>query len=408
MMRVLFYALLIGAFGAFMVGCGDLDYVDDYSDSTFYEEEYAEDEVEDSKKYAQEEADEEVVELASALKQEAKKPQATPAKPTVAKPTTDEEEIIEEIIEEDSPSASSEATEEFADEEIEVVEDEQPVQQEPQRVAQPTPAPQPAPKPTPAPAPAPQATAKADSQGITKIDDNTFEYRGMVFKHNLGKDADLGTILAVLEKEQSPMPKAEPKSIDSPKVARDSRPAIVPSAPSSTSNARVSKQKIRGKGFKGLTQSTAKLKAQCENNGNIQKCEDLGRIYALRGNIGSAVAYYERACDNGNGSALSCFFLSQIYANDGNSDTAQHYTSMIDESALRNKKVGSMELRLSTGKVASVKRSLKMSCTKGDEGSCNTLQSIFKMRGEMSEMKTYFGTECWRGSALGCNILRSM
>lgn len=394
MIRMLFYALLIGAFGAFVVGCADLEYVDDYSDSTFYDEEYA-----------QEEADEEVVELASALNKqpEVKKPQATESKPTA----DDEEEIIEEIIEEEDDSVASgddAIEEEYTDEEIEVVEEEQQTQQEPQKVAQPAPAP--APKPTPQPAP--QATAKADAQGITKIDDNTFEYKGMVFKHNLGKDADLSTILSVLEKEQSPMPKAEPKSIDSPKVARDSRPAIVPSAPSSTSKASVSRQKIRGKGFKGLTQSTAKLKAQCENNGNIQKCEDLGRIYALRGNISSAVAYYERACDNGNGSALSCFFLSQIYANDGDSDIAQHYTNMIDESALRTKKVGSMELRLSTGKVASVKRSLKMSCTKGDEGSCNTLQSIFKMRGEMSEMKTYFGTECWRGSALGCTILRSM
>lgn len=398
MIRMLFYALLIGAFGAFVVGCADLEYVDDYSDSTFYDEEYA-----------QEEADEEVVELASALSKqpEAKKPQATESKPTA----DDEEEIIEEIIEEEDDSvASGDETieEEYTDEEIEVAEEEQQTQQEPQKVAQPAPAPKPTPKPAPQPTPAPQATAKADVQGITKIDDNTFEYKGMVFKHNLGKDADLSTILSVLEKEQSPMPKAEPKSIDSPKVARDSRPAIVPSAPSSTSKASVSRQKIRGKGFKGLTQSTAKLKAQCENNGNIQKCEDLGRIYALRGNISSAVVYYERACDNGNGSALSCFFLSQIYANDGDSDIAQHYTNMIDESALRTKKVGSMELRLSTGKVASVKRSLKMSCTKGDEGSCNTLQSIFKMRGEMSEMKTYFGTECWRGSALGCTILRSM
>ncbi len=398
MIRMLFYALLIGAFGAFVVGCADLEYVDDYSDSTFYDEEYA-----------QEEADEEVVELASALSKqpEAKKPQATESKPTA----DDEEEIIEEIIEEEDDSVASgddAIEEEYTDEEIEVAEEEQQTQQEPQKVAQPAPAPAPQPAPKPATKPAPQATAKADAQGITKIDDNTFEYKGMVFKHNLGKDADLSTILSVLEKEQSPMPKAEPKSIDSPKVARDSRPAIVPSAPSSTSKASVSRQKIRGKGFKGLTQSTAKLKAQCENNGNIQKCEDLGRIYALRGNLSSAVAYYERACDNGNGSALSCFFLSQIYANDGDSDIAQHYANMIDESALRTKKVGSMELRLSTGKVASVKRSLKMSCTKGDEGSCNTLQSIFKMRGEMSEMKTYFGTECWRGSALGCTILRSM
>ena len=313
-MRLFFYALLFGAFGAFVVGCADLEYVDDYSDSTFYDEEYAEEEVDDGNKYAQEEVDEEVVE--------------------------------------------------FDDEEIEVVENEQPTPQpapqEPQKVAQPK-ATQPAPVAKPAPKPAP-----------------------------------------------APQPTPTPKPIDSPKVARDSRPAIVPSAPSSTSKVSVSRQKIRGKGFKGLTQSTAKLKSQCENNGNIQKCEDLGRIYALRGNIDSAVTYYERACDNGNGSALSCFFLSQIYANDGDSDTAQHYTNMIDESALRTKKVGSLELRLSTGKVESVKRSLKMSCTKGDEGSCNTLQSIFKMRGELSEMKTYFGTECWRGSALGCTILRSM
>lgn len=381
---MLFYALLIGAF---MVGCADLDYVDDYSDSTFYDDEYAEEEyVEDGDEYAQEEADEEVVELASVAQ-----PQATTSN------TSADEEVIEDIIEENEQFAGIGAE----NKEIEVAQ-EQVASQEPQQVAQPTP------QSAPQPAFVPQYSARADSQGITKIDDSTFEYKGMIFKHNLGKDADLDTIIAVLEKEQSPMPKAEPKSIDSPKIARDSRPAILPSVPSNTSKVSVSNQNIRGKGFKGLTQSTAKLKAQCENNDNIQKCEDLGRIYALRGNISSAVIYYERACDNGNGSVLSCFFLSQIYANDGNSGTAQYYTSMISDSALRNKKVGSVELRLSTGKVASVKRSLKMSCAGGDEGSCNTLQSIFKMRGETSEMKTYFGTECWKGSALGCNILRSM
>lgn len=391
-MKMLFYALLIGAF---MVGCADLDYVDDYSDSTFYDDEYAEEEyVEDGDEYAQEEADEEVVELASVAQ-----PQATTSN------TSADEEVIEDIIEENEQFAGIGAE----NKEIEVAQ-EQVASQEPQQVAQPTPAPTPQPTPQSAPQPAfvPQYSARADSQGITKIDDSTFEYKGMIFKHNLGKDADLDTIIAVLEKEQSPMPKAEPKSIDSPKIARDSRPAILPSVPSNTSKVSVSNQNIRGKGFKGLTQSTAKLKAQCENNDNIQKCEDLGRIYALRGNISSAVIYYERACDNGNGSVLSCFFLSQIYANDGNSGTAQYYTSMISDSALRNKKVGSVELRLSIGKVASVKRSLKMSCAEGDEGSCNTLQSIFKMRGETSEMKTYFGTECWKGSALGCNILRSM
>lgn len=383
-MKMLFYALLIGAF---MVGCADLDYVDDYSDSTFYDDEYAEEEyVEDGDEYAQEEADEEVVELASVAQ-----PQATTSN------TSADEEVIEDIIEENEQFAGIGAE----NKEIEVAQ-EQVASQEPQQVAQPTP------QSAPQPAFVPQYSARADSQGITKIDDSTFEYKGMIFKHNLGKDADLDTIIAVLEKEQSPMPKAEPKSIDSPKIARDSRPAILPSVPSNTSKVSVSNQNIRGKGFKGLTQSTAKLKAQCENNDNIQKCEDLGRIYALRGNISSAVIYYERACDNGNGSVLSCFFLSQIYANDGNSGTAQYYTSMISDSALRNKKVGSVELRLSTGKVASVKRSLKMSCAGGDEGSCNTLQSIFKMRGETSEMKTYFGTECWKGSALGCNILRSM
>ncbi len=376
-MRLFLYALFIVAFGAFVVGCADLDYVDDYSDSTFYDEEYADDEAEDENQYAQEEADEEVVAIASALSAK-----------------NSESKQVKNIN-------TGEKT----------------TPKEPQRVAQPAPksAPQPTPQPTPkqtsqpAPAPAPQATAEADSQGITKIDDSTFEYNGMVFKHNLGKDADLNAILAVLNKGQSQTPKAEPKSIDSPKVARDSRPAIVSSVPSAkTANinkANANSQKIRGKGFKGLTQSTAKLKAQCENNGNIQKCEDLGRIYALRGDLESAIIYYKRACDNGNGSALSCFFLSQIYANDGDSAMAQGYTDMLGG---RVAKVGSIELRLSTGKVTSVKRSLKMSCTKGDEGSCNTLQSIFKMRGETSEMKTYFGTECWRGSTLGCNILRSI
>ncbi len=380
-MRVFFYTLFIVAFGAFMVGCGDLDYVDDYSDSTFYDDEYADEEAEDENQYAQEEADEEVVTIANALS--AKNSESKQVKNIkIGKKTAKQEP---QRVAQSTPKSTPQPTQ--------------------NQTPQPTPQPVPQSAPQPATAPVPQATAKADSQDITKIDDSTFEYNGMVFKHNLGKDADLNAILAVLNKGQSQTPKAEPKSIDSPKVARDSRPAIVPSAPSSTSNARVSSQKIHGKGLKGLTQSTAKLKAQCENNGNIQKCEDLGRIYALRGDLESAITYYKRACDNGNGSALSCFFLSQIYANDGDSAMAQGYADMLGG---RVAKVSSMELRLSTGKVASVKRSLKMSCTKGDEGSCNTLQSILKMRGETSEMKTYFGTECWRGSALGCNILRGI
>ncbi len=367
-MRVFFYTLFIVAFGAFMVGCADLDYVDDYSDSTFY------DEVEDDNKYAQDAADEEIVELASALNKKSETSQSSAKQDEIDGDSSDE------------------------------VEEEESTPQEPQKVAQPTPAPK-APEPTPAP----QPTAKADNSGITKIDDNTFEYNGMVFKHNLGKDADLNAILAVLNKGQSQTPKAEPKSIDSPKVARDSRPAIVASAPSAntanTSKTNTNSQKIRGKGFKGLSQSTTKLKAQCENNGNLQKCEDLGRVYALKGNLESAITYYKLACDNGNGSALSCFFLSQIYANDGDSAMAQGYTDMLGG---RVAKVGNMELRISTGKIASVKRSLKMSCSEGNENSCNTLHSIFKMRGERSEIKTYFGTECRRGSELGCTILRSM
>lgn len=237
----------------------------------------------------------------------------------------------------------------------------------------------------------PQAQAKA---GITKIDDNTFEYNGVIFKHNLGNDADLDAILAELNKKKLQTPQAE--SIDI--TAQDSSQA---SSPKIT-------KKISGKGLKGLAQSITKLKAQCEDKGNLQKCEDLGRIYAARGNVSSSIEYYERACNDGSGSALSCFFLLKIYENDGNSELTQHYANLIDENALRSTKIGKTELLLSTGKANALKRILKMSCTKGNESSCSTLQSVFKVRGELHEMKTYFGTECWKGSELGCTILRSM
>lgn len=357
-MKALFYVLLMGAFGAFMVGCADLDYVDDYSDSTFYDDEYSDeyvDEIIEDDEYAEvddtEIVDEEVVNIAKALS-------------------------------DTHPKDSSQDSKATSKQTKEMTSDKKSTAKEPQNVAQSTPAPkaESTSKPTPR------------TDGITIIDDNTFTYNGMTFKHNLGKDADLSEIIATLEGDSKKQHK--PKSQEIKPIATKSH--ITPGAKPQT---------LKGKGLNGLRQSTTKLKAQCENNANLQKCEDLGRIYAMRGNIDLALPYYERACNSGDGSMLSCFFLSKIYENNGDGVIAQRYTDMLGG---RVAKVGGLELNLSTGKAESAKQTLKMSCTKGIESSCKTLQSIFRLRGEKREMRTYFGTECWRGSALGCEILRSM
>lgn len=361
-MKVLFYVLLMGAFGAFMVGCADLDYVDDYSDSTFYDDEYSDeysDEIIEDDEYievddTEEIVDEEVVNIAKALSD------------------TQPKDSLQ-----DSKATSKQAKE--------MASDKKSIAKEPQHIAQSTPAPKAESTPKPTPKPAPR------TDGITIIDDNTFTYNGMTFKHNLGKDADLSEVISTLEGDSK---KHKPKAQEPRPIATKSH--IKPGAKLQT---------LKGKGLNGLRQSTTKLKAQCENNANLQKCEDLGRIYAMRGNIDLALPYYENACNSGEGSMLSCFFLSKIYENNGDSAMAQQYTDILGG---RVAKIGSVELNLSIGKAESAKQTLKMSCTKGTESSCKTLQSIFRLRGEKREMRTYFGTECWRGSALGCEILRGM
>lgn len=338
-MKNLLYAILIGLF---VVSCADLDYVDDYSDSTFYDEgEYVE--VGDDDEYAQEVADEEVVEIAKTLnqKEEVAKAATSSESSETNESSADDEEVIEEVIEDEiiEEVASGESSDE------EIIEAEQTA-----------PEPKNAPKSEPKEVAQPQPT------------------------------------------QSLPQPKqiSQPtKPAQTTQITPSSRPIVAQSKP----------KVIYGRGLKGFFQSTAKLKSQCESKGNIRKCEDLARIYALKDNRDLALTYYDKACDSGNGSPLSCFFASRIYENSGDNMSAQRYFDALNGVEV---KVKSLELNLSTLKVAKAKRNLKMSCTEGNESACRTLQSILKMRGEKSEMRTYFGTECWRGSALGCEILRSM
>lgn len=345
-MKNLLYALLVGLF---VVGCADLDYVDDYSDSTFYDEgaedEYVE--VGDDDEYAQEVADEEVVEIAKTLNQ--KNEVAKPATPSdSSESNADDEEIIEEVIEDEI--IEEVASGESSDEEIIEAEQTAPTapKTEPKEVAQPQPT---------------QSPQVAQSKQISQ-----------------------------------PKPAQTTQTTQPTQITPSSRPIVAQSAQSKP-------KVVYGRGLNGFFQSTAKLKSQCESKGNIRKCEDLARIYALQEKRDLALAYYDKACDSGNGSPLSCFFASRIYENSGDSISAQRYLDALNGAEV---KVKNLELNLSTLKVAKAKRSLKMSCTEGNEGACKTLQSIFKKRAEKSEMRTYFGTECWRGSALGCEILRSM
>ena len=343
-MKNLLYALLVGLVaGLFVVGCADLDYVDDYSDSTFYDEgaedEYVE--VEDDDKYAQDVADEEVVEIAKTLNQKDEVAKATDSSESSA----DDEEIIEEVIEEEviEEVASGESNDE------EIIEAEQ--------------------------------TAPSKSQSEPKTEPKE-----------------------VAQPQPAQLP-SQPKQISQPtKQTQTTQPALSP-RPVVAQSAQSKPKVIYGRGLNGFFQSTAKLKSQCESKGNIRKCEDLARIYALQEKRDLALTYYDKACDSGNGSPLSCFFASHIYENSGDNMSAQGYLDALNGAEV---KVKSLELNLSTLKVAKAKRSLKMSCTEGNEGACKTLQSIFKKRAEKSEMRTYFGTECWRGSALGCEILRGM
>ena len=343
-MKNLLYAIFIGLF---VVNCADLDYVDDYSDSTFYDEgaenEYVE--VEDDE-YAQDVADEEVVEIAKTLNQKDEVAKSATSSDS-SESNADDEEIIEEVIEDEiiEEVASGESSDE------EIIEAEQTApsksQSEPKEVAQP--------QPTQLPSQPKQISQPTKPAQTTQPTQPT-------------------------QPASSPRPVAMQSAQSKPKV-------------------------VYGRGLNGFFQSTAKLKSQCESKGNIRKCEDLARIYALQEKRDLALAYYDKACDSGNGSPLSCFFASRIHENSGDSISAQRYLDALNGAEV---KVKNLELNLSTLKVAKAKRSLKMSCTEGNEGACKTLKSIFKKRAEKSEMRTYFGTECWRGSALGCEILRSM
>lgn len=378
-MKVLFYALVCAIFGAFWLGCADLEYVDDYSDSTFYDDddEYAEEEAieKEDNKYAQDAAQEEVMEIASASNKGKSSTESTKESEPSAESEDDEEYIEEEVVEYVDE-----------DEDIEIAEESKPQEQ---IATQSTPAPQPTPEAKPAPAiiakeePKPTPIAKEESKPQPTPQ--------QVSKPTTQEVASKATQETKATQDSAP-PIATPST---PKVAITPQ-AITPKV-----------QKIRGKGTSGLRQSTIKLQVQCDNNANLQKCEDLARIYAVRGNMDNAIIYYERACNSGSGLALSCFFLSQIYANDGNDQLSQYYENMLDERALQNKKVGRTEILLSTGNANIIKRNLRRTCTEGNGDACRFLDNIFKITGEKSEGRTYFGTECWRGSALSCDILRT-
>ena len=265
--------------------------------------------------------------------------------------------------------------------------------------------------------------AKAPDSSESNADDEEVIEEEVIEEVASGESSDEEIIeVEQTAPEHKNAPKSEPKEVAQPQptqspqvaqpkqISQPTKPAqttqIMPSSRPIVAQSTQSKPKvIYGRGLNGFFQSTAKLKSQCESKGNIRKCEDLARIYALKDNRDLALSYYDKACDSGNGSPLSCFFASRIYENSGDSMSAQRYLDALNGVEV---KVKSLELNLSTLKIARAKRHLKMSCTEGNESACRTLQSILKMRGEKSEMRTYFGTECWRGSALGCEILRSM
>lgn len=358
-LKMSLYAVLGVIVGALFVACAEADFVDDYSDATFYDDEH-------SNEYAAVDEGDEYV----------------------------DEEIIEEIVGVYNNNADKSAN-------------------EAKNITQ---------KLDSAPKTAQKQGDEAnESDEIIIIDDNTFEYQGMVFKHNLGKDADLNAILdsfegKSIESIQSDEIVVESKKSNAPKVAESSAKSTPkPTQPQITQKPTPSVAKssiktpstgaIKGAGLSGINQSIAKLKAQCDSKGDLQKCEVLARIYAIQEKLDLSVQYYDKACDNGEGSVRACFFLSKIFENDGNGELAEDYMALLGG---RVAKISNTELNLSTGKVDSAKRALKISCTQGNKDSCNVLQSVFKVRDETREMQTYFGTECWRRSALGCEILRSM
>lgn len=154
----------------------------------------------------------------------------------------------------------------------------------------------------------------------------------------------------------------------------------------------------------------SQLKAECDSR-NLQKCEDLGRIYSVQEKHNLAIAHYKKACDYGKGRVMSCFFLSLIYANNGDNATASEYLNVANVDALNAQIIDEAELLLSIGEIALIKDKLKDSCASGESASCRVLLSVFKIRSEMGEAKAFFSTECKRTkrqNSTPCAILEGL
>ena len=159
-----------------------------------------------------------------------------------------------------------------------------------------------------------------------------------------------------------------------------------------------------------LNQPLPQLQTQCDSR-DLQKCEDLGRIYAVQEKIDLATAHYKIACAKGKGRIMSCFFNSLIFANNGDDATASEYLSAISSDTLSALKIDEAELMLSIGEIALIKDKLKISCASGESTSCNALLSVFKIRGELSQARTFFSAQCNRSkkqNATPCVILKDL
>ena len=159
-----------------------------------------------------------------------------------------------------------------------------------------------------------------------------------------------------------------------------------------------------------LNQPLPQLQAQCDSH-DLQKCEDLGRIYAVLEKKDLATTHYKKACSNGDGRIMSCFFNALIFANNGDNATASEYLGVISGDALSALKIDEVELMLSISEIALIKDKLKISCKNGESTSCNALLSVFKIRGELSEAKAFFSAQCKyakRQNSAPCAILKAM
>ncbi len=159
-----------------------------------------------------------------------------------------------------------------------------------------------------------------------------------------------------------------------------------------------------------LNQPMPQLQTQCDLH-DLQKCEDLGRIYAIQEKRDLATAHYKMACAKGKGRIMSCFFNSLIFANNGDDATSREYLDAIDADTLSALKIDEAELMLSIGEIALIKDKLKISCISGESTSCNALLSVFKIRGELGEARAFFSAECSRTkkqNATPCLILKNL